>query len=147
MSKNFKKVKKKLKAPKNPRRQSCAYLILWGLARRKTLLIQNSYWLDIYITHVQNFFSWKSWPSSGVEIRLPFLICYLQSLIETDLSHCFYPVFSGYVSFEKSIGVHFNSNILLKWNVLIKLFIEYIYIFSTRNEWHHLEQKTTRKND
>ena len=41
--------------------------------------------------------------TSGVEIRIAFLICYLQSLYEIELGHYFCPEFAGHVT---------NQNIL-----------------------------------
>ena len=45
----------------------------------------------------------KIMTSAGVEIRIAFLICYLQSLYEIELGHYFCPEFVGHVT---------NQNIL-----------------------------------
>ena len=46
----------------------------------------------------------KIMTSPGVEIRIAFLICYLQSLYEIELGHYFCPEFAGHVT---------NQNILV----------------------------------
>ena len=68
---------------------------------KKILLIQNSYLRDICMTHAQRrkiLLWWKSWQAPGIEIRIPFLICYLQSLYEIELGHYFCPEFAGHVT-------------------------------------------------
>ena len=65
------------------------------------MLIQNSYLRDICTTHAQKrqiFFLWKVWRVPGVEIRITFLICYLQSLYEIKQVHYFCPEFVGHVT-------------------------------------------------
>ena len=72
------------------------------------MLIQNSYFVgdlydacaktsDIVLTKIMT-------NAPGVEIRIAFLICYLQSLYEIELGHYFCPEFVGHVT---------NQNILV----------------------------------
>ena len=52
----------------------------------------------------------KIMTSAGVEIRIAFLICYLQSLYEIELGHYFCPEFVGHLT---------NQNILVDAGKLV----------------------------
>ena len=40
----------------------------------------------------------------GIEIRIVFLVCYLQSLYEIELGHYFCPEFVGHVTNQNILG-------------------------------------------
>ena len=52
---------------------------------------------------VRYCFDKKIMMSAVVEIRIVFLICYLQSLYEIELGHYFYPEFVGHVTNQNNL--------------------------------------------
>ena len=75
-------------------------------------------WARSFLTAICRTFMWRltktsdvvmikimTLKSPGVEIRIPFLICYLQSLYENKLGHYFCPKCAGQVT---------NQNILVE---------------------------------